>query len=92
MNTGKYGPEITPCLDTFHAVVVTLKSTIRIDFSYLFDSLLIIVSGFVVKWFSLRLGGLYIPPTRILFLRFVISIVKISLSEGFSIFMTCLDN
>ena len=20
LNTGKYGPEITPCLDTFHAV------------------------------------------------------------------------
>ena len=85
MNTGKYGAEITPCLDTFHAVVVMLKSTIRINFSYLFDSLLIIVSGLVVKWVSLRLGGLYIPATRILFLRIVISIVRISMSEGFSI-------
>ena len=85
MNTGKYGAEITPCLGIFHAVVVMLKSTIRINFSYLFDSLLIIVSGLVVKWVSLRLGGLYIPATRILFLRIVISIVRISMSEGFSI-------
>ena len=85
MSTGKYGPKITPCLDTFHAVVVMLKSTIRINFSYLFDNLLIIVSGLVVKWVSLRLGGLYIPATRILFLRIVISIVRISMSEGFSI-------
>ena len=66
-------------------LVVMLKSPIRINFSYLFDSWLIMVSRLVVKSVSLRLGGLYIPATRILFLRIVISIVRISMSEGFSI-------
>ena len=28
LNTGKYGPEITPYLDTFHAVKVDLTSKI----------------------------------------------------------------
>ena len=28
LNTGKYGPEITPYLDTFHAVNVTHSSKI----------------------------------------------------------------
>ena len=26
LNTGKYGPEITPYLDTFHAVLVNIGS------------------------------------------------------------------
>ena len=28
-NTGKYGPEITPYLDTFHAVINTAINTIK---------------------------------------------------------------
>ena len=27
LNTGKYGPEITPCLDTFHAVRVLVNDS-----------------------------------------------------------------
>ena len=30
-NTGKYGPEITPYLDTFHAVFIIIKS--RVSFT-----------------------------------------------------------
>ena len=50
------------------------------------------VPRLVVKSVSLRLGGLYIPATRILFLRIVISKVRISMHEGFSIFMVQLGN
>ena len=50
------------------------------------------VSRLVVKSVSLRLGGLYIPATRILFLRIVVSIVLISMPEGFSVFIVHLDN
>ena len=34
-NTGKYGPEITPYLDTFHAVVVILIAILQIKEVYL---------------------------------------------------------
>ena len=50
------------------------------------------VSTLKVKPVSLRLGGLYIPETRILLLRIVIFIVRMSISEGFSIFMVRLGN
>ena len=50
------------------------------------------VSKLVVKSVSLRLGGSYIPAKGILFLRIVISVVRISMSEGFSIFMNRLGN
>ena len=46
-------------------LVVILKSPIRINCSYLFDSLLIIVLRLVAKSVSLRFSGLYIPATRI---------------------------
>ena len=61
-------------------------------FWYLFDSLPIIVSRLAVKLVSLKSGGLYMPATGILFLRIVISIVRISMPEGFSIFMDRLGN
>ena len=64
-------------------LLVILKSTIRINFSYLFDSLLIIVSGLVVKLVLIRFSRLYIPGKRILFLLIVLSVVKISMSERF---------
>ena len=73
-------------------LVVILKSPITIDFSYLFDSLRIIASRLVVKSVSLRLGGFYIPATKILFLSIVISIVKISMSKEVSIFIVWLGN
>ena len=59
-------------------LVLILKYNIRINFSYLFDSLLIMVSGLQAKLGSLGLGGLYIFTTRILFLCIVIFIVTIS--------------
>ena len=33
-NTGKYGPEISPYLDTFHTVPVAKKETFRINGNY----------------------------------------------------------
>ena len=62
-------------------LVVALKSSLRITFSYLFVSLHVMVLRLVVRSVSLRLDGLYIPARRILFLHFVISIVRISMSE-----------
>ena len=59
-------------------LVLILKYNIKINFSYLFDSLLIMVSGLQAKLGSLVLGGLYIFITRILFLCIVIFIVTIS--------------
>ena len=53
---------------------------------------LIIVSSLVSKSTTLSFVGLYIPAAPILFLRFVISVVRISMSEGFSIFIVQLDN
>ena len=50
------------------------------------------VSSLLVKLVSLSLDGLHIPATRILFLRIAISIFKVSMSQGFSIFMVRLDN
>ena len=73
-------------------LVAILKSPIRINFSWLFEGLRIMVSRLKVKWVSLRLGGLYIPATRILLLRSIIFIVRNSMSEGFSIFMVRLGN
>ena len=33
LNTGKHGPEITPYLDTFHAVIsITQKSSFKLSF------------------------------------------------------------
>ena len=59
------------------------KSLIRINISYIFDSLLIMVSKLVVKSVSLRFGSSYIHVKRILFLRIVISVVRMSRSAGF---------
>ena len=50
------------------------------------------VSRLVVKSVSIRLGGMYIPATRILILLIVISIVRVSMSEELSIFMIRLGN
>ena len=33
INTGKYGPEITPYLDSFHAVVALFNHSMRRQFS-----------------------------------------------------------
>ena len=33
-NTGKYGPEVTPYLDTFHAVTDSVKLNAKFDISY----------------------------------------------------------
>ena len=72
-------------------LVVKLKSPIRINFSYLFDSLLIIISRLVVKSGSLKLGGFYTPVTKISCLRIVFSMARISTSEGLSISLVWLD-
>ena len=37
LNTGKYGPEITPYLDTFHAVPVSLRMSVSGNQSVLDD-------------------------------------------------------
>ena len=64
-------------------LVVTLKSPIRIIFSYFFYSLLIKVSKLVVKSISLRFGDLYIPKTKLLLFRIVnCRVRRISISEG----------
>ena len=62
------------------------------SYKNLFDSLMIIVSKLAVKFVSLRLDGLYVPATRLLFLCIVISILIISMSQGFLIFMVQFDN
>ena len=38
LNTGKYGPEKTPCLDTFHAMKISLLLKIPIRFSRIFKN------------------------------------------------------
>ena len=52
------------------------KSPVRMNFLYLFDSLLIIVLRLAVKSISLRFGGLHIPTIRTLFLGIVYFIVR----------------
>ena len=47
-NTGKYGPEITPYLDTFHAVYFVTSSIISFSLTY-WISFLIMKSGFYLR-------------------------------------------